>query len=307
MINFSIIIPHYNSPTLLQRCLASIPDCEDIQVIVVDDCSDPKIVDFDTLPGRERQFTEVYRTPKGGSAGRARNVGLEHAKGKWLLFADADDYFEPNAFDIFIQHINDTEDMLYFDTCSRFTDTNEPSDRNYHTTRLLQQYLTTHNDAHLRYYYFVPWSRMIRHVFVQKHNIRFDEIRWANDVMFAIQCGYYATNINAHKDIVYCITVSKGSLMMQHTEESLRTRYIVQLQRNLFLREHGIAQYELSIMSYLRQAFHYGLRKLFDYIKIGKQYHTHFFVGASRWGKNAFIVMAHALRKDPKKTYYTHS
>ena len=34
---FSIIIPHYNIPDLLMRCLESIPVSEDIQVIVVDD------------------------------------------------------------------------------------------------------------------------------------------------------------------------------------------------------------------------------------------------------------------------------
>lgn len=39
MIKYSIIIPHYNAPHLLERCLKSIPVREDIQVIVVDDCS----------------------------------------------------------------------------------------------------------------------------------------------------------------------------------------------------------------------------------------------------------------------------
>ena len=36
---YSIVIPHYNSPTLLQRMLDSIPQREDIQIIVIDDCS----------------------------------------------------------------------------------------------------------------------------------------------------------------------------------------------------------------------------------------------------------------------------
>lgn len=37
--SFSIIIPHYDIPDLLMRCLKSIPVSEDIQVIVVDDNS----------------------------------------------------------------------------------------------------------------------------------------------------------------------------------------------------------------------------------------------------------------------------
>lgn len=38
-INYSIIIPHYGIPELLGRCLRSIPERDDIQVIVVDDNS----------------------------------------------------------------------------------------------------------------------------------------------------------------------------------------------------------------------------------------------------------------------------
>ena len=44
----SIIIPHYDIPDLLMRCLKSIPVSEDIQVIVVDDNS----ADADTYLGR---------------------------------------------------------------------------------------------------------------------------------------------------------------------------------------------------------------------------------------------------------------
>ena len=39
-INYSFIIPHKNCPDLLQRCVDSIPERDDVQVIVVDDNSD---------------------------------------------------------------------------------------------------------------------------------------------------------------------------------------------------------------------------------------------------------------------------
>lgn len=38
--NYSFIIPHKNCPELLQRCVDSIPERDDVQVIVVDDNSD---------------------------------------------------------------------------------------------------------------------------------------------------------------------------------------------------------------------------------------------------------------------------
>ena len=41
--NLSIIIPHYNTPDLLQKLIDSIPHIEDIQIIVVDDRSDKNL------------------------------------------------------------------------------------------------------------------------------------------------------------------------------------------------------------------------------------------------------------------------
>ena len=90
---FSVIIPHYNIPKLLQRCLDSIPDIPDIQVIVVDDNSSVEKVDFDNFPGKGRKYTTAIFDKAGGGAGHARNIGLKHAEGKWLVFADSDDFF----------------------------------------------------------------------------------------------------------------------------------------------------------------------------------------------------------------------
>ena len=93
MINYSIIIPHKNTPNYLLRCLDSIPLRDDVQVIVVDDNSNPEKVDFDHFPQWKGKHYEYYLTKEGRGAGFARNIGLEHAVGKWLLFADADDFF----------------------------------------------------------------------------------------------------------------------------------------------------------------------------------------------------------------------
>ena len=43
---FSLIIPHKNIPSLLQRCLDSIPVREDLEIIILDDNSDSDKIDF---------------------------------------------------------------------------------------------------------------------------------------------------------------------------------------------------------------------------------------------------------------------
>ena len=61
MINYSIIIPHYNIPDLLGRCIKSIPEREDVQVIVVDDNSTGSGDYVSTIPELSRKGVELRR------------------------------------------------------------------------------------------------------------------------------------------------------------------------------------------------------------------------------------------------------
>ncbi|MDR2791812.1 MAG: glycosyltransferase family 2 protein, partial [Tannerellaceae bacterium] len=120
---FSVIIPHKNIPDLLQRCLDSIPRRKDIQIIVVDDDSDEDKVDFSRFPCLDDEHVETYLTKESKGAGYARNIGLTYAKGEWLLFADADDFFTEGAFDHFFAARTLPHEIIYFKSESCFLDT----------------------------------------------------------------------------------------------------------------------------------------------------------------------------------------
>ena len=94
MIDYSIIIPSKNLPDLLQRALDSIPRRDGIQVIVVDDASDPGVVDFSAYPGLEDPQVEVVFTKEARGAGYARNAGLARAAGRWTLFLDCSQQYD---------------------------------------------------------------------------------------------------------------------------------------------------------------------------------------------------------------------
>lgn len=121
--HYSIIIPHKNIPALLQRCLDSIPSREDIQIIVVDDNSSSTEVNFTKFPGNNRKEVEIIYTKEGRGAGYARNCGLSVAKGQWLLFADADDFFIPGFLEILDEYVDTDYDMITFRAESVDSDT----------------------------------------------------------------------------------------------------------------------------------------------------------------------------------------
>ena len=106
---FSVIIPTYNPRAYLPRLLESISknDClEEIEVIVSDDCSKEWFKDifheFPQLNIRTIVNDRHYGFPRNG-----RENGAQEAHGKWICFADQDDFFIDHAFDNIKKHIEE--------------------------------------------------------------------------------------------------------------------------------------------------------------------------------------------------------
>ena len=243
--SFSIIIPHYDIPDLLMRCLESIPVSEDIQVIVVDDNSPDADKYLDRYPKLSRPFLEFIRTTKGGGAGYARNVGLEHAKGKWLLFADADDFYVDNMYDIISMHVESDADVIYFQKGAVYSDNiNRKSPRSSYLDRIMDIYLKTGNEVPVRTRYHVPWGKMIKKSLVEKHHIRFEEIRYANDVLFSTYVGCFAKKIEAIDSVLYVVTSREGSATYEYCKKTdeLKIRAGAFFRSDAFLFRKGLCR-----------------------------------------------------------------
>jgi glycosyltransferase involved in cell wall biosynthesis len=284
---FSIIIPHKNIPNLLQRCLNSIPRRKDIQIIVIDDNSDDSIVDFNNFPGLGDKYVEVYLTKEGKGAGYARNVGLKYAKGKWLLFADADDFFTENAFEYLFLKVDSPHEILYFKVTSCYSDTLVPADRGDKVNKFVDDFVqkkTKDTESLIRYKWHMPWGKMIKAEFINKRNIRFDEVTVSNDAMFSLIAGYSASSIGIINHAIYCVTLRKGSLTNVMTKEVLITRYIVALRCNEFCRKHGCGKGQSSIaLYYLFSSAHHGISAFYDCLKLAFHYKMNPFWGIKQW------------------------
>ncbi|MDR2010193.1 MAG: glycosyltransferase [Bacteroidales bacterium] len=244
---FSIIIPHKNIPDLLQRCLNSIPRRDDIQIIVVDDNSDGNIVDFNNFPGLDEKYVETYFTKEGKGAGYARNAGLKYAKGKWLLFADADDFFNKGFVKKCDEYKNTDYDIIYFNTNSVESDSLNPVNN-----RLvyLENWLQNKDLDSLRYRSAVPYGKMIRRDLIIKKQIRFNEIEVANDVWFSCQIGYFAQKVTVDIYPIYCATVRNNSLYYHVTTKRRIIRFNECLRVNAFLYTIKKRKYREEPLSY---------------------------------------------------------
>ena len=86
---FSVIVPAHNSAKYLRKCLKSIrmQAFTNYELIVVcDACTD------NTASVARKYADRVYETNH-GMDGLARNTGLDHSRGEWILFLDDDDWW----------------------------------------------------------------------------------------------------------------------------------------------------------------------------------------------------------------------
>ena len=96
---FSVVIPAYNYASFLSRAIDSVlaQPGDDFEIIVVDDGSTD---DTPVVGGRYRQeYPERvrYLRQENGGPAKARNRGIEEARGDFLIFLDADDRLLPDA------------------------------------------------------------------------------------------------------------------------------------------------------------------------------------------------------------------
>ena len=240
---FSIIIPQHNIPDLLMRCLKSIPVSEDIQVIVVDDNSPDADTYLEKYPELSRPYLEFIRTTKGGGAGFARNIGLEYAKGKWLLFADADDFFVEDMYEVIKEYEGSDADVIYFKIKSVYSDNiNQSEKKCLWINQLIDNYLNFGDDIVIRAKHCVPWGKMIKRKFVFEKQFRFDEIKYSNDLYFATCVGLDAEKIMADSKALYVLTTRQGSLTYNFIkkDEELEIRSEAVFRRQKLLKERHI-------------------------------------------------------------------
>ena len=89
----SIIIPVYRTESTLARCINSVlaQTYTCWEMILIDDGSDdnsPQICD--DFVDKDKRIKVIHQPNKG--LGAARNTGIEHANGNFLLFIDSDDF-----------------------------------------------------------------------------------------------------------------------------------------------------------------------------------------------------------------------
>ncbi len=310
MPTFSVIIPHHNLPRLLDRCLASIPLRDDMEVIIVDDNSDPAIVDFDNFPGHDRPDVKLIFSKEGHWAGNARNKGIKAATGKWLIFADSDDFFNFCFPDLLDKYADSDADIVFFRANSLDSETYSVSDRECNINRYFDTYLNgdkQYGDYLLRYAWGEPWAKFYRASLIRDNNILFDDTPIHEDTIFTYSAGHLARTIVADPHCIYCVTTRQGSLSKSQSDEKLLTKVAVFARKEKFNRDNNILysdpidnfHYDALVDAWRRDKALYrkGLSVAAQYVPVDRQFRLKLLKTLIRHYRFSFYLFRQRVKK----------
>ena len=178
----SIIVPVYNNADFLTGALESVKEqgVDDLELIIINDGStDESEKVIDAFVSKNDFAVKISQENQGVSA--ARNAGLDIATGEYIGFLDSDDAYSPMALaDMLFIAEKWNADMVIGE--SRSVGTFQTTE--LRQSKLLSEKAVIRKDDPLLAYNFSVCNKIFRREIIEKHHIRFQKIKHAEDGLF---------------------------------------------------------------------------------------------------------------------------
>ena len=219
----SVIIPAYNAEQTIERAIISairqIPDSE--VIVALNGCTDQTEEIVKKLAAQNANVKPVY-SEKGVSV--ARNTGIEQASGEWLMFLDADDYYEDNsqqsiqrclentAIDLWVfGHKSGNEERRVIDGTKIQTFEN--------SAVLNARVMMLQNPTR----YMQAWGKLYRADIIKQNDLRFNTtMTLSEDSDFTLRYSKYCSGIGFVPDVIYHYSLIATSTMRQNDGSKVR-------------------------------------------------------------------------------------
>lgn len=205
MDKISIIVPIYNVEKYLRDCIESIINqtYTNIEIILVNDGSTDSSLDICKEYAEKNDKIKIVNKKNGGLSD-ARNAGLEHATGKYIMFVGSDDYLALNSCEVLYNAIKDS-DFEFITANFAFTDSDgipwkKPmfSDKFQNTPLDIEDYKKS--------FYLVNstvWNKIFKKEFLDNNHLKFEVGLLAEDAVFTTLAFLKTKKTYYIKDIVY--------------------------------------------------------------------------------------------------------
>lgn len=233
----SIIIPIYNAAKHIRKGIDCVlkQSIQDFELILVDDgCTDNSYNICNEYAKFYKHIKLIRQKNQGVSS--ARNTGLNHAKGQFILFFDSDDTMHPNMAEAMIKLIG-THDIAISGVC-KVNENGEilipiPEEATYQTTHW-ETIASMYKDKYFSYQGYL-WNKLYRRDIIEQYNIRFhEELFYNEDRTFNIEYLLHCKTAIVTTKPYYYYTIWQGSAMTRPDPQKKWTTFTAfEIQQNV--------------------------------------------------------------------------
>ncbi len=229
----TIGMPVYGVERYIRKCLLSILSQtfkDEIEILVVDDLGPDKSLDI----VREIQASHpkgktirILTQPQNMGCWAARNRILDEAKGKYLLLVDSDDYLSEDAVEKMYNAAEEYQAEAVYGSVESVDENGNSANFSQGDMKLPFKTLLGKNELasyanqnlHATLYNFI-WNVLLRMDFLKKHKLRFQETRFADDILFETDMQPLIERAVLLPNDTYYYVLRPGSLSnFQHRNE----------------------------------------------------------------------------------------
>lgn len=244
MVSISIIIPAYNAAEQITKCLDSIifqTNRPDIEIIVVDDGSTDSTVSILNGYAKQYKYITVYHQ-KNQKQSVARNNGLKHASGKYIMFIDSDDFLEDNMLSLMYKAVEkEDHDLCICGIKKIFNNRIECETESClkNSSDYLADYLTHHKEMDVGL-----WNKIFKRDIIEKNNIFLENGNYFEDTLFVFKYLCHVEN-----EIVF---IEKPLYNLMKRENTTTTKYTPEIEQysRLLVKKIGIYLNEMDLNEY---------------------------------------------------------
>ncbi len=209
-IKISIIVPVYNVERYLDHCLDSLVNqtFKDIEIIIVNDGSpDNSQQIIDEYKNKYPQLIKAFVKENGGVSS-AKNFGLEHASGEYVLFIDSDDYVNINMVEkMYNVAYKENSDMVICDVYDVF-------EKNNKIIRYSNNFIGNTNIYENKKIIFnrpANWNKLIKKSLF--NDFEFELNKWYEDMRISIKLYLLCKKITFIDEPLYYYVTHENSIM----------------------------------------------------------------------------------------------
>lgn len=267
----SVVIPVYNIEQNLRQCLDSVAGqtLQDIEIICVDDGSTDMSPDIlAEYAARDSRF-HIIRQENAGP-GVARNRGMEQATGKYLIFLDSDDWFEPDFLQCMVEDAEQTGADVTICRADEFdTNTGKVYDGSWMLkTQFLPGKVFAPQDVAQHVFQFTygwPWDKLYRAKHIRQHEFRYPALPNSEDLVFVFASIALAEAISIVDRVLVHHRVNRTSSVSnsRHLDVEIPYKALELLRSNLHSKKTDL-EYEISFVNWAMEFLVWNVSNLPD-------------------------------------------